>query len=323
MSEKVNNDKWRKVDESELRMDGERHRLDSHGSNLFRTVDMREERRTLSDGMSELLMPLVKHLDKYGSKWLHDAMCDPASFGSWLLRTMFPNTLDRYYWSPAHDGQQVVISWGGGETDDEGFFTRNMNWTMLMRPIMMAALVGKLFGYVLAPEEQRPELLKELECDVKELWNGKIELNENAYVSPFGDEDRAHYEKVAPMVDEPENAGIPANLDECFAWLKDRPDDRGLMVFKRMGESKAVAASHLGMGRWIRINWGLWTEDGPLHKFMTDLGLHHADDMSGLIIRSLHRHLNGKPLRVYDQVGHYKEYWAKVEKYGGGAGGPE
>ena len=108
---------------------------------------------------------------------------------------------------------------------------------------------------------------------------------------------------------------VPNNLDECFEVLKSvgGPDDEeGLQKFRKMDEDEAVAVVHHGMGRWVRNNWGLWEKEGALYKQMVELGLHHADDMSGLILTSLHRHLNGKPLEIEAQVKYYKDYWAEM-----------
>jgi hypothetical protein len=107
---------------------------------------------------------------------------------------------------------------------------------------------------------------------------------------------------------------IPASLEECFVWMKDGPSEETQREFKEMPEDKAVALSHHSYGRWIRNNWGLWAKDGPLYKLMTELGLDHPDDMSGLIITSFHRHLNGKSLDVEGQVKKYKDYWADLRK---------
>lgn len=49
---------------------------------------------------------------------------------------------------------------------------------------------------------------------------------------------------------------------------------------------------HLGLGMWIRNNWGLWS-DGRLYRAFAKLGLAQPDDMSGLILEEYWRHLHG------------------------------
>ena len=54
---------------------------------------------------------------------------------------------------------------------------------------------------------------------------------------------------------------------------------------------------HFGLGMWMRNNWGLWAH-GPLAAYLEQFGVHHPDDMSGLILDTFWRHLNGLPLEV-------------------------
>lgn len=110
------------------------------------------------------------------------------------------------------------------------------------------------------------------------------------------------------------NKTIPTKLSECFVQLdeilREAPDGDW---FKEATENDAIAQSHHGLGTWIRNNWGLWEEDGQLNKYFTNLGLKHADDMSGVILTSYHRHLNEKELELDEQVKYYIEFW-KNEK---------
>lgn len=76
-----------------------------------------------------------------------------------------------------------------------------------------------------------------------------------------------------------------------------------------MNETQAVASCHHSLGRWIRNNWGLWSKEGPLFEYLTSIGLQHQDDMSSLILTCFHRHINGKPLEINDQVAEYKKFW--------------
>ncbi len=113
---------------------------------------------------------------------------------------------------------------------------------------------------------------------------------------------------------------IPSNLEECFEVLKLWADPANLEEFK----TGSIAGYHHGLGQNIRNEWGLWwapdwpekynKEETPLHKYFVEMGLHHADDMSGVILKSFQRHLKGEALDVEEQVAYYKEYWAKMEE---------
>ena len=104
----------------------------------------------------------------------------------------------------------------------------------------------------------------------------------------------------------------PVKLSECFKQLdeilSEAPDGDW---FKEAEEDDAVNQSHHGLGTWIRNNWGLWEENGQLHEYFTKLGLHHPDDMSSVILKSYHRHLNHKELVLDEQIKYYIEYWKK------------
>ena len=104
----------------------------------------------------------------------------------------------------------------------------------------------------------------------------------------------------------------PIKLSECFKQLdeilNEAPDGDW---FKEAEEDDAVNQSHHGLGTWIRNNWGLWEEDGQLHKYFTKLGLQHPDDMSSVILKSYHRHLNNKELGLDEQIKYYIKFWKK------------
>lgn len=100
----------------------------------------------------------------------------------------------------------------------------------------------------------------------------------------------------------------PTTLNECFEVLNDLLSDKDIDSFKSVDERTATARAHHGLGRWMRNNWGLW-KGSELKQHFEDMGLWNADDMSGVILDSYHRHLNGKDLDVEGQVAYYKDYW--------------
>jgi hypothetical protein len=42
--------------------------------------------------------------------------------------------------------------------------------------------------------------------------------------------------------------------------------------------------------------------------------IRHPDDMSGIILDSFCRHLNGNPIKLDEQVKHYQDYWKTLEE---------
>ena len=107
----------------------------------------------------------------------------------------------------------------------------------------------------------------------------------------------------------------PKDLMDCFRLLKAMGTAEDLEAFIDLPDRKAAPTYHSGLGRALRNRWGLWHDpkgdrpETPIHAYLVELGLHHGDDMSGLILESFHRHLRGEPLDVKGQVARYQEFW--------------
>lgn len=106
-------------------------------------------------------------------------------------------------------------------------------------------------------------------------------------------------------------SGTPADLDECFAALGRCLPAEELDRIKSMPERDMIFY-HSNLGRQLRNAWGLWT-GSRLQSFFHDLGLQHADDMSGVILTSFWRHVHGEPIRLDEQIARYRQYWEGVE----------
>jgi len=121
--------------------------------------------------------------------------------------------------------------------------------------------------------------------------------------------------KSASSVDKteqpPKEIYIPKDLDDCFAQLKKllKPEDIEKM---RVGTEDDMTQYHMGLGMWMRNNWGLWG-GSRLAAWFNAQGINHPDDMSGIILDSFWRYLNGKPIKLDEQVKYYQGYWKKQE----------
>jgi hypothetical protein len=104
---------------------------------------------------------------------------------------------------------------------------------------------------------------------------------------------------------------IPENLEEALTFLESQSTQKELEEFKQANEDNMVAMLHHFTGQQIRNDWKLWfPKDSPLGQwFVREHHIWHADDMSSIIIRSLHRKLNGKDLKLEEQVKKYHDYW--------------
>jgi len=107
---------------------------------------------------------------------------------------------------------------------------------------------------------------------------------------------------------------IPKDLDDCFRELKKILPKEQIEEFKKAKEENAVDNAHMGLGRWMRNNWGLLAGNSWLAKYFKDKGVNNPDDMSGIISTSFHRHLNNKPIELQKQVKYYKDWWKERDK---------
>lgn len=92
---------------------------------------------------------------------------------------------------------------------------------------------------------------------------------------------------------------IPANLEECFVELERMLGKEGLESFKNTEEFLAPCLDFLDVG--IRNSWGLWSRS-RLAIYFESMGVTNPDDMSYIILRSFHRHLNGREIRLEEQI---------------------
>ena len=99
---------------------------------------------------------------------------------------------------------------------------------------------------------------------------------------------------------------IPQNLEECFLELQNILPPEGIRRIKESMEGDLVQF-HVGLGTSIRNNWKLWG-GSYLAQFFNEIGISNPDDMTSIIILSFHRRLNGKDIKLKEQIEYLKEY---------------
>lgn len=105
---------------------------------------------------------------------------------------------------------------------------------------------------------------------------------------------------------------IPKTLEDAFAEL-DRILSAEVREEMRAGPEEDMIEYHHGLGTWMRNEWGLWA-DSRLSAYFESLGIHHPDDMSGIILDSYWRRLHGLDLGLDAQVSRYREYWENARE---------
>lgn len=98
---------------------------------------------------------------------------------------------------------------------------------------------------------------------------------------------------------------IPVDIDDAFTELKNLSEPEGLQKFKLTPEDIVDSRLQGGIGRWMIINWGFY-DGSRLSHHLKSLGVHHPEDMAGLLLVSFHRHLNALELNIADQISAYQ-----------------
>jgi hypothetical protein len=103
---------------------------------------------------------------------------------------------------------------------------------------------------------------------------------------------------------------IPKNLNDCFLEFDKILDKKRIAEIKNLNEKEFTSNSHFGLGLFIRNNWALW-KGSRLYIFFKEKGITHPDDISGIILKSYYRNLNGIDINLDEQIKYYQEYWTK------------
>lgn len=101
---------------------------------------------------------------------------------------------------------------------------------------------------------------------------------------------------------------IPASLDDAHAYLLKRLPPEELQRIREMKSEKEMIDYHMGLGMGLRNSWALWA-GSRLSRHFNQLGIHHPDDMSGIILDTFWRRLHNQPLRLDERIAFYQAYW--------------
>jgi len=126
----------------------------------------------------------------------------------------------------------------------------------------------------------------------------------------FAQQDAKYRIKPTPDRNSKYKVYVPTNLEESFIELEKMLHPE-LVNEMRQGTEEDMIRYHHGLGTWIRNNWGLWG-GSQLAKYFNSSGIYHPDDMSGIILDSFWRHMNGKPLAIEEKIQRSQAYWRAV-----------
>lgn len=99
---------------------------------------------------------------------------------------------------------------------------------------------------------------------------------------------------------------IPATLEEALSDLIKLSPPEALDTFRMATEEVVVRKLFFSLGRWIIYHWGFY-EGSRLSHHLRSMGIYHPDDMARVIMVSLHRRLNARPLALEEQIAAIQE----------------
>jgi hypothetical protein len=86
---------------------------------------------------------------------------------------------------------------------------------------------------------------------------------------------------------------VPKDLGECFEELDRTLPEVDKREMRALPSRDGMIRYHLGLGTWMRNNWGLW-RGSRLQKYFSDRGVKHPEAMSSVILYHYHDWLNGR-----------------------------
>mgnify|MGYP000940205575 CR=1 FL=1 len=102
----------------------------------------------------------------------------------------------------------------------------------------------------------------------------------------------------------------PKTLDEAIKILRVDPKNDEFALSKT--EDEFLGELHHGFGTSMRNRWGLWG-GSDLQRWFKERGIHHADDMSSIILTSTYRQVHGTDIDLEGQIKVYRDYWERVD----------
>lgn len=103
---------------------------------------------------------------------------------------------------------------------------------------------------------------------------------------------------------------VPSSISEALQMFLNALTDEEKKTLTEIEEDD-ICVFHHSWGEDIRNEWSMWKKETPLVNSFKEIGISHADDMSGIVLRSAHRKLNKNPIRLGEQVKQYQDYWMK------------
>ena len=118
------------------------------------------------------------------------------------------------------------------------------------------------------------------------------------------------------QVDSSKTVYVPVDLPDCMRQLDSLLTQENKELIRSLEENDFLARTHFALGIWIRNNWGLWA-GSRLATYFDGQGIHHPDDMSGVILCCYYHYLKGEKVNYQQMLRkerRQEKQWAKKQK---------
>jgi hypothetical protein len=105
---------------------------------------------------------------------------------------------------------------------------------------------------------------------------------------------------------------IPTDLNACFKELNHLLIDSLKQEIKSKSDLD-LSEYHMGLGRWMRNNWGLWG-GSRLQLYFKEKKVFHPDDMSGIILETYSKYLNDERFDTDEIIDQLRTEYGKFMK---------
>ena len=109
---------------------------------------------------------------------------------------------------------------------------------------------------------------------------------------------------------------IPVDLPDCMRQLDSILTSENKELIRSLEEKDFLSRTHFALGMWIRNNWGLWA-GSRLATYFDEQGIHHPDDMSGVILRCYYHYVRGEKVNYQQMLRKERqkeERWVKKQE---------
>ncbi|MCH8558356.1 MAG: hypothetical protein LAT84_11050 [Balneolia bacterium] len=108
---------------------------------------------------------------------------------------------------------------------------------------------------------------------------------------------------------------VPQTVHQAVFFLAEFLGENEIELIRESDEVEFVgnAISGRGLGSWLINEWDLWSPT-PLNVFFNRNGISNPPEMAEVILTSLHRYLNNRPMHINDQIREIRAFWEEQEQ---------